>query len=48
MCASGHLSVLQWARANGCPWCAMACSDVSLGVEGDTSDADDFKVARSS
>ena len=34
----GHLAVLQWARANGCPWdawtCAYAARDGHLAVLG--------------
>lgn len=33
---NGHLEVLKWARANGCPWyeftCAMAALDGHLKV----------------
>eukprot|EP00035_Acanthoeca_spectabilis_P005320 m.112486 g.112486 ORF g.112486 m.112486 type:complete len:97 (-) comp12968_c0_seq1:29-319(-) len=34
-CASaasvGHLAVLQWAHANGCPWHYSTCSDAASG-----------------
>jgi hypothetical protein len=27
----GHLAVLQWLRANGCPWDAFTCSVAAAG-----------------
>merc|ERR1711904_264377 len=27
---NGHLKVLQWARANGCPWDKWTCSKAAL------------------
>ncbi len=27
----GHLEMLQWARANGCPWNEMTCSGAATG-----------------
>ena len=27
----GHLEVLQWARANGCPWDATTCLHAKVG-----------------
>ena len=29
--ACGHLEVLQWARANGCPWDEKTCSSAARG-----------------
>jgi hypothetical protein len=26
---NGHLEVLQWARANGCPWSSDMCKDAA-------------------
>jgi hypothetical protein len=28
---SGHLEVLQWARANGCPWDERTCQCAGVG-----------------
>src|ERR1700679_142126 len=28
----GNLDVLQWLRANGCPWDEFTCSQAALGV----------------
>ena len=27
----GHFQVLQWARANGCPWNAKTCEQAAMG-----------------
>ena len=27
----GHLEVLQWARANGCPWDEWTCHNAAAG-----------------
>lgn len=30
--SGGHLNVLKWARANGCPWDAGECLDISIAA----------------
>jgi hypothetical protein len=27
----GNLELLQWARANGCPWVKLTCAEAALG-----------------
>ena len=27
----GHLEVMQWARANGCPWDSLTCAYAAEG-----------------
>ena len=31
LCGGGHLEVLQWARANGCPWDNRTCEAAAHG-----------------
>jgi uncharacterized protein YciI len=32
MLTTGHLEVLMWARANGCPWCEQTCRAAVRGA----------------